>query len=114
MDRNDMGKRLREARKKKALNQWQLAEIINTNASYISDIERGIKTPSLNTFVDIIAALETSADYVLQGSVDTGKKYVFDQFTCMIEKMNPQQRQVVLELVNCYARSLGISSDEVE
>ena len=112
MDHKDMGKRLREARKKKGLNQWQLAEMVNSNASYISDIERGIKTPSLNTFVDIIVTLEVSADYVLQGSVDSGKEYVCDQFTCRLEKMTPRQRQVALELVECYARSLKCADGE--
>ncbi len=112
MDREDMGTRLRKARKKKGMNQRQLAETINSNASYISDIERGMKTPSLNTFVDIIIALDVSADYVLQGSVDSGKEYVFDDVTTLLEKMTPKQRKVAYDLVMCYARSLQEADSE--
>ena len=57
MKNTDLGKRLKKVRLEKGYTQEILAEKISTTTSYISDIERGVKTPSLNTFIVIINAL---------------------------------------------------------
>ncbi len=102
----DLGKRLKQARIKKGLTQEVLAEKIDTAPSYISDIERGMKAPGLNTFVEIISVLDVSADAVLQGSIDSGKGYVYDEITKKLNKLTPKQRQFISEFIDNYIESL--------
>lgn len=53
----DIGKRLREIRKKKGLTQRKLAEIGNMDLSYIGKIERGEQLPSIKSLLKIGKAL---------------------------------------------------------
>ena len=52
-----MGQIIHDARKKEKITQSELAEMIGTNKSYISRIEKGIIDPSISTFCRIINAL---------------------------------------------------------
>lgn len=60
-----IGKRIRLIRKRRGITQSQLAELIDKSPVYVSYLENGAKMPSLETLIDIINALETSADEIL-------------------------------------------------
>ena len=62
MDKVAIGSRLREARNIAKLTQEQLAEKVGIGTTYISDIERGAKFPSLSLFIKIVDALGESSD----------------------------------------------------
>ena len=66
MQREALGKRIREARKQKALTQQQLAEALGITDVYISEIERGNKMPSIPLFIAFVEVLDISADYLLR------------------------------------------------
>ncbi|MBE6560627.1 MAG: helix-turn-helix transcriptional regulator [Ruminococcaceae bacterium] len=106
MNLEDFGKRIKAARKRKGLTQEALAEKIDIAPTYISDIERGIKAPSLNTLVDLIKELEISADYVLQGSVDSGKEHIYNEITQKLDGLAPKQRQFISDFIDRYIKSL--------
>jgi transcriptional regulator with XRE-family HTH domain len=53
-----IGETVRELRVSKNLTQEELAEKCDTSAVYISEIERGIKNPSVNTLMVISSALD--------------------------------------------------------
>lgn len=65
MDFTTIGKRIKWARENACLTQEELAELICCSPQHISVIERGIKTPRLDTFIAIANATHTSADYLL-------------------------------------------------
>lgn len=52
------GARLRELRQKRGMTQEQLATGADTAAPYVSDMERGIKVPSLTTIIRLAIALD--------------------------------------------------------
>ena len=60
-----IGKRIKSARETAHLTQEELAELICCSPQHISVIERGVKTPRLDTFIAIANATHTSADYLL-------------------------------------------------
>ena len=64
MEKN-VGKRIYEIRNKRNLTQEELAEKIGSVASYISNIERRNKCPSLTLLGKIVKELDTSYDYLL-------------------------------------------------
>ena len=65
MDRTELGRRIRESRLRKGYTQQELADRAQIGVVYLSEIERGIKMPSMNSFIKLVEALEVSADYVL-------------------------------------------------
>lgn len=66
MDTKSVGERIQLAREERCLTQRNLAEAIGCTPQHISAIERGAKTPTLETFVAIANALRVPADALLQ------------------------------------------------
>ena len=66
MDTKAMGERIQIAREERTMTQRDLAETIGCTPQHISAIERGAKTPTLETFVAIANALRIPADVLLQ------------------------------------------------
>lgn len=66
MDTKAVGERIQIAREECGMTQRALAEAIGCTSQHISAIERGAKTPTLETFVAIASALRVPADVLLQ------------------------------------------------
>lgn len=60
-----LGSRIRAMRLERKITQEKLAEAAGVGVTHISHIETGNSIPSLQTFVDIVNALECSADDLL-------------------------------------------------
>jgi len=61
-----IGEVIKELRLSKNLSQEKLAELSNLDRSYISEIERGVKTASVVTIFKISAALSIKSSELLQ------------------------------------------------
>lgn len=97
-----MGDRIREARKKMGLTQEQLAERTDVTVVYISEIERGLKMPSMTLFIKLIEELDVSADYLLSDFVSTGNRYGDSTLTRKMEKLTPKQRVALNALIDTF------------
>lgn len=106
MERTEIGRRIREARLKKGFTQQALAEAAGIGEMYISQIERGVKMPSLNLFVKIISALDISSDFVLRDTLPTGKNFVYDEVAELLDELTPKQRRGAVDILDAYVRSL--------
>lgn len=106
MDKKSIGARLREARRKKGLTQVALAEIVNKEPSYISDIERGKKFPSMSLFIQLINALDISADFILRGELHSGKSYLYNDLAQKLDPLTPQQRENACAMLDAYLKTL--------
>ncbi len=71
---NNIGKRILEMRARRNLTQEELAEKVGSVASYISNIERKNKCPSLALLRKIVKELDTSYDYLLIDDFEMDKK----------------------------------------
>ena len=70
MEKNGLGKRINAVRKDRGLTADRLSEMCNINATYLRQIEGGVKMPSLPVFIDICKALKISPDYLLQDELE--------------------------------------------
>ena len=61
-----MGERIQIAREERSMTQRDLAGVIGCTPQHISAIERGVKIPTLETFVAIASALRVPADVLVQ------------------------------------------------
>lgn len=106
MDKISIGLRLKEARLKKGFTQKDLSNISGIHIVYISEIERGSKMPSINTFIKIIEALNISADYILRNNISSGKYYVFNEVTERLKDITPSQRKCIVDIIDAYLRNI--------
>ena len=53
---------IKKYRLQKGLTQERLSELCGISTDYLSEIERGVKTPSLKRFIAIAEALNISCD----------------------------------------------------
>ena len=106
MEKSALGKKLREARRKKGYTQHALASIADIGDVYLGEIERGLKMPSLNIFIKLIEALDISADYVLRDELTSGKEYIYDEITQKLQSLTPRQRKTAADILDAYLRNL--------
>ena len=66
MDTKAVGERIQLAREERYMTQRELGNAVGCTPQHISAIERGAKTPTLETFARIAAALRVPADVLLQ------------------------------------------------
>lgn len=107
MDKAAIGSRLREARNMVKLTQEQLAEKVGIGTTYLSDIERGAKFPSLSLFIKIVDALGVSSDFILRGEIEAGKNCVYDDITRKLDGLTPKQSQGAADLIDAYIKNLN-------
>ena len=107
MERAALGKRIRESRANKGYTQQDLANKAAIGVVYLSEIERGVKMPSLNIFIKIIDALEVSADYILRDEISTGKEYIYMEITEKLLVLTPSQRKTATDILNAYISNLA-------
>ena len=106
MDREALGKRIRESRIKKGYTQQDLARRADIGVVYLSEIERGVKMPSLNIFIKIIDALDVSADYILRDMISTGREYICMEITEKLLTLTAHQRKTATDILNAYLNNL--------
>ena len=93
MDMIAIGSKIKEARERAHLTQEELAEIVDISPTHMSVIERGIKTPKLDTFVRIVNALKLSSDALLQDGVDHADESIMAELSIRIGRL-PQKDQI--------------------
>ena len=93
MDMIAIGSKIKAARERAHLTQEELAEIVDISPTHMSVIERGIKTPKLDTFVRIVNALKLSSDALLQDGVDHADESIMAELSIRIGRL-PQKDQI--------------------
>ena len=107
MEKTALGSRIRQTRIQKGYNQQALAEKAGIGITYLSEIERGIKMPSLRIFIMLIDALDVSADYILRDELKSGDTYIFDELTSKLIPLSPEQRKTAADILDAYIRNLS-------
>ena len=95
-----IGQNIRTYRTRKKLRQEDLAELTDLSVTYIGMVERAEKIPSLETFINILNALEVSADVVLADVLKTGYEVKSSLIAEKISTLAPAERDKVLDVVN--------------
>ena len=105
MQLDSIGKYLRKYRREKGLSQEALAEKTNLSSNYIGMLERGQKVPSLETFVELVNALDVSADMLLCEVVNTGFQVKNTLLTDKLEKLSPTDRNRIFRIIEVFLRT---------
>lgn len=99
MDLCAIGARIRSAREKAGLTQEELAAAIDISPTHISVIERGIKTPKLETLINIANALDVSSDMLLQDVVNRASDGLASELSVSISKLSKKDQARMLNAI---------------
>ena len=102
MDLCAVGARIKAAREKAGMTQEDLAAAVDMSPTHISVIERGIKSPRLETFVKIANALHVSSDALLQDVVANASDGIASELTQAMAKLSGQDRQWLLNVIRAF------------
>ena len=99
MDQVAIGARIKAARERVHLTQEQLAEIIDISPTHMSVIDRGVKTPKLDTFVRIANALGVSTDALLQDVVVPANESILAELSVRIGRLPQKDQERILNAI---------------
>lgn len=101
-----IGHRLRKAREAKNLTREQLAELVDLTENYIGMLERGERTPSLITFMDVIGALGVTADEILCDVVDYVCKSRIADYDRRIERLSKREQERLFKVMDVFVEGI--------
>lgn len=101
-----IGKRIQTVRKKRGLSQFTLAGIVDRSPGYISYIETGFKSMSLETFVALANALQVSSDELLVDCLENTVKASNHSFASILADCSEYERRVLEDIVVASKASL--------
>ena len=113
MEKNTIGDRLRELRYSMDLTQEKLGEKADLHYSYIGQVERGDKTPSLKSLIKIARALNISPEELIKDEKEEGEIISDLRLKC-INNLLADRSPAELELVQNMLKNLFAFLDSYE
>ena len=110
IDYLDIGSRIRAERLVQNISQEKLAEIVGVGTTHISHIETGNTVPSIKTFINIINALNISADELLRNHMDKVKHILEGELADAIKDCNDVETRIITDTVKALKESLRRSN----
>lgn len=101
-----IGKHIREVRQRNNLSQAMLSELVDKTPSYISYIESGVKSMSLDTFVLIANALGVSPDQLLMEQLTSIERYASEEITLLLSDCSTYEILILLDVLKSLKASL--------
>lgn len=105
METKILGENIRKYRKKMGITQAEFAEKIGKSANYAGMLERGEKTPSLNTFILIVNALGVSADMLLVDITNNSYKVKNSLLNEKMTMLNSKNQSLVYEVIEVFLKN---------
>ena len=99
MEKNGLGRRINSVRKDRGLTADRLSEMCSINATYLRQIEGGVKVPSLPVFIDICNALKISPDYLLQDELEENEISTIREIEELWKSVSPEKQALVLAMI---------------
>ena len=106
IDYTALGHRIKEARKAKNVTQEALASACSVSTSHLGHIERGSRTPSLDTLFKIAVTLDVSMDSLLFDSIGANH-HAFHNIESVLQGKSPDK-------VEHYFNVIKILADHIE
>jgi len=99
VDKIELGQRIRALRKERKQTLETLAEAADIGFVYLGEIERGIKMPSLKTFVKLVNALRISADELLGIETEYGRTRYAQKLSQQLEELSPEECAAAIKII---------------
>ena len=99
MERQALGKRIREERLKLNLTQEKLAEDVNLSTAYIGQIERGERSLTLENLAAVANRLGVTIDYLLSDSIIPKEDDSYRIWCQLMNGRTEEQKNLAINMV---------------
>lgn len=106
LNAKNLGKRIRSLRKSKGYTQEDLSEIIHCSPIYLSNIENGTRTMSMDIFIDLVNSLETTANDLLIDCIDNDTAVLLGQMGNTLSDCSDYESKVISKTVVALKKAL--------
>lgn len=104
MDYKKLGERMRKERLSLGITQEVLAEKAGISVSFLGQVERGERKPSLETVVNIANSLSVTVDFLLSDSYKTAPKSLIDELAYLVRETPEKDIKTVIEVTKTILR----------
>lgn len=101
-----IGMRIQRLRKSRGYTQEQLSEMIDRAPNYISQLERGIKSMSLETLIQISNILCVSPEDILMDSLTGTDRAVERSLSNLLNECTPYEKHILLEILEATKKAM--------
>lgn len=112
MNYANLGKRLREERRKAGLTQEKLAEDLDLSAAYIGQIERGERVPALAIIIAAANRLGVSVDYLLEDTLSSATDTETTLLLRLMEGRSQTERKLAVDIIRTIFGALDRDLDK--
>lgn len=102
MDTKPIGKRIQEARVAHNITQAQLAEMVNLSSKYLSNIECGAKSPSLESLIEIANALQIDANSLLVDVLNVAPAIISSKYAERLTNLPEIRQQRLMKVIDLF------------
>ena len=99
LDKKNIGKRIRNARKLKAMNQNELAKSLGVSVSHLSHIETGKNLPSMDVLIQLCKELNQTPNYFLMNEYTPDNNYSFSYFHSLFSNLSKDEQSFLYKVV---------------
>lgn len=103
MDIIAIGHRIKTAREQAHITQNELAKRVGVSTHYVSAMERGIKTPKLETFVAMAQVLGVSADWLLESELGSTVNILVSDVSAAMSKLPKDTQERMLRAIRAFS-----------
>ncbi|HBF4772691.1 HTH-type transcriptional regulator [Clostridioides difficile] len=104
-----IGNRLKKQRKELDLTLEDIATLTGLSKGYISNIEKGIKSPSLITFIKLINALNVSSDRILKNENKISKLQITtDNINEIFNDLDEKELNLLIDIIKSIKKNRNI------
>ena len=105
MIEQEIGRRIKEIRKRKKIPQEKLAEMIGISPNYMSALERGAYNIKLELLVQIIDCLDITADDLFRDVIKNGYVNRTSRLSDEIATLPVEEQQRIFEVLDALLRT---------
>nr|WP_228846475.1 helix-turn-helix transcriptional regulator [Clostridioides sp. ES-S-0173-01]UDN49487.1 helix-turn-helix transcriptional regulator [Clostridioides sp. ES-S-0173-01] len=105
----EIGNRLKKQRKKLDLTLEDIANLTGLSKGYISNIEKGVKSPSLLTFIKLIDVLNISSDCILKEKNELNKVQIStDNIDESINDLDGKELNLLIDIISSIKKNRNL------
>ncbi|MDL2217766.1 helix-turn-helix domain-containing protein [Christensenellaceae bacterium OttesenSCG-928-M15] len=110
--KKEIGDRIRKKREQLKMSREKLCEIVDISTNFLSEIERGIKSPSALTLIKLCNGLCISADYVLFGKNEEEEEADVSEIVSFLKNIDPEYLPLAEEHLKTFIKTIGQMQSE--
>ena len=95
----NVGKRIREYRKKAHITQEAMAEALDISVISVSNIERGINYPTLENFIKIANIIGVSSDLLLSDVLEKSNYIKASELSERLKRIPPDKSKQITDII---------------